>query len=89
MTVVGTSFNNTGNITCRFGHREVPGELKSSSEIHCLAPQASEAGAVDLSISLFPGLYSSPVQYLFYETPTVTSIDPESGPESGSTLLTI
>ena len=40
VTVVGSNFNNTGNITCRFGHSVVPGRLRSSSEIVCTAPPA-------------------------------------------------
>jgi len=89
VTVVGSNFNNTGNITCRFGQQEVPGRLKSSSEILCTAPPVAQPGFVDLSISLLPGLYSSPVQYLYYKTPVVDSIVPVCGPEAGYTQITV
>lgn len=69
VTVMGTSFNKTGKITCRFGVVEVAAELRSGSEIRCVAPPGLQPGPVQLSISLLPGLYSSPVQYLYYETP--------------------
>lgn len=49
----------------------------------------SNPGFVDLEISLYPGLYSSPVQYLYYKNPIIASIAPVSGPESGFTQLTI
>jgi len=40
-------------------------------------------------ISLIPGLYSSPVQYLYYKNPVVTSVVPPSGPEKGFTQLVV
>ena len=40
-----------------------------------------------LTISLYPGLYSSPVDYLYYQTPVVTEVVPPSGPVSGFTQL--
>jgi hypothetical protein len=69
VTVVGTNFTNTGNITCKFGKKEVPGRYKSSSEIICVSPPSEnlQPGFVDLSISMYKGLYSSPVQFLYYK----------------------
>jgi len=66
VTVVGSNFKSNANITCRFGQREVPGKWRSSSEIICPAPPAAGPGLVDLSISLLPGLFSSPIPYLYY-----------------------
>jgi len=85
VVVVGSNFNNTGNITCKFGKNEVKGTLLSSSEIQCYSPPVKNPGFVDLAISLYPGLYSSPVQYLYYQNPIVTSIYPTSGPFTGYT----
>jgi hypothetical protein len=87
--VVGSNFNNTGNITCRFGKREVPAKFVSSSEIACKSPSVPNPGIVELEISLYPGLYSSPVQYLYYKNPTVESIAPTCGPSSGYTQITV
>jgi hypothetical protein len=67
----------------------VPGKLLSSSEILCTAPQTLKPGPVDLSVSLLPGLYSSPVTYLYYMTPVVLKVDPPSGPEYGFTQLVV
>jgi hypothetical protein len=44
-----------------------------------------EPGLVDLTISLYPGLYSSPVDFLYYKNPVVESLAPTSGPEEGLT----
>ena len=54
-----------------------------------MAPAVAEPGYVDLTISLIPGLYSSPVQYLYYKNPVVTSVVPPSGPEAGFTQLVV
>jgi hypothetical protein len=40
---------------------------------------------LDLMISLYPGLYSTPVKYLYYQNPTIAEINPKSGPLSGFT----
>lgn len=45
---MGTNFTDTGNITCRFGTKSVPGKFKSSSEIVCVSPPVDNAGYVDL-----------------------------------------
>jgi hypothetical protein len=89
VTVIGSNFTDSKNITCKFGYKEVPAKFKSSSEITCVAPTQLGAGYVNLAISFIPGLYSSPVLYLYYQTPTVSSISPISGPDTGLTQLTV
>lgn len=44
---------------------------------------------MDLSISMYEGLDSSPVQYLYYNTPEVVSILPTSGPDYGFTQIAV
>lgn len=44
---------------------------------------------MELAVSLLPGLYSTPVAYLYYETPKVAAIAPPCGPEAGFTQLTV
>jgi hypothetical protein len=85
VTVMGTNFNATKNITCKFGHIEVSAVMKSSSEIKCTSPKYLEPGTVELSVSLLPGLFSTPVSFLYYETPVVNEIYPPCGPFSGFT----
>jgi hypothetical protein len=85
VTVIGTNFTDTGNITCKFGHKVVPARYKSNSEIVCSSPPVDEPGYVDLSISMYEGLDSSAVDYLYYNTPQVSNILPVSGPDYGYT----
>lgn len=86
---MGTNLNHTEQVTCRFGHIEVPARLKSTSEIQCTVPAAAAPGTVELAVSLLPGLYSTPVSYLYYETPKVAAISPPCGPEAGFTQLKV
>lgn len=46
-------------------------------------------GPVELAISMLPGLFSSPVTFVYYETPVVEAISPPSGPMSGFTQLIV
>ena len=66
MKVVGSNFTNTGNITCKFGSKQVSGKYLSSSEILCKAPPVGQPGVVDLTVSMYAGLDSAPVDFLFY-----------------------
>lgn len=59
----------------------------SSSEIGCVSPKVPSPGYVDLMIALYPGLYSSPVEFLYYQKPEVYGVDPASGPEMGYSQL--
>lgn len=87
--VIGTNFTNTGNITCKFGKKTVPAKYISSSEVSCLTPVMSEPGIVDLTISMYGGLDSSPVKYLYYNTPVIQTILPISGPDYGYTQIAV
>jgi hypothetical protein len=71
VVVVGSNFTDTGNITCKFGKQVVPAKYVSSSEIGCTSPPVPEPGYVDLTISMYDGLDSSPVKYLYYKTPVI------------------
>jgi hypothetical protein len=42
-------------------------------------------GYVDLTISMYNGLYSTPVKYLYYKNPEIAEIIPKSGPMYGFT----
>lgn len=87
--VVGTNFTNTGNITCKFGKKVVPAKYISTSEISCYSPPVPQPGWVDLTISMYDGLDSSPVKYLYYNTPQIQSILPVSGPDYGYTQIAV
>lgn len=83
--VVGSNFEDTGEIMCDFGHGQVEGKFISTSEIECISVEAPHPGYVPLKIALRKGLWSSPFKYLYYETPVITNAEPTCGPEEGYT----
>ena len=87
--VIGSNFNDTGEIRCRFGDKTVKGVFLNINEIKCVSPAVESPGYVDLSISLVEDNFGQAVKYLYYATPQVTSIYPKCGPTSGYTQLTV
>lgn len=67
----------------------MPGTFKSASEIECNSPKFHTAGYVDLKITLKANLWSSAIQYLYYEAPTISSIEPTCGPVEGYTQISV
>ena len=90
VTVSGTNFENTGTIKCMFNDTfVVNATFTLFGTIQCLVPPALKPGFVDLKVALKPDMWSSPVKYLYYMSPTVTSIGPSCGPDTGFTQIQI
>ncbi len=58
-------------------------------QVLCLAPSFEKPGFITLSISVHPELWSAPVKYLYYKTPTVEVIEPLQGPDFGFTQIEV
>ncbi|CAM9095296.1 unnamed protein product [Chrysoparadoxa australica] len=90
ITVMGTSIQTTGSdsATCRFGHTTVPARLHPPSTIECAAPPATEAGSVQVSVSL-GGANFAPLEGTFtYEHALqLIQVHPSVGGSTG--MLTI
>ena len=90
VTVIGSNFTDTGEISCKFGKKNATFvKYKSSSEIICTSPEVPNPGYVELTIALRPGLDSEPVQFYYYNNPEVTGISPTSGPDYGFTQIAV
>lgn len=61
----------------------------SDSEIDCVSPPADKAGYVKLRIALRKNLRSSPIKYLYYDSPQMLAAGPTCGPEGGFTQIEI
>lgn len=85
VTVTGSNFKDSKDITCKFGSKVVPGKFINVNEIQCVSPPVDNPGLVDLSVSLESDHYGQPVKYLYYATPIVESISPICGPTTGYT----
>ena len=55
---VGSNFQETKNMRCKFNTTVVPGKFLSSSEIECMAPPSLSPGFVPFSIALELDLFS-------------------------------
>eukprot|EP00003_Mantamonas_plastica_P005611 TRINITY_DN1453_c0_g1_i3.p1 TRINITY_DN1453_c0_g1~~TRINITY_DN1453_c0_g1_i3.p1 ORF type:complete len:480 (-),score=136.35 TRINITY_DN1453_c0_g1_i3:42-1391(-) len=90
VSVAGTGFINTGQIRVKFGSSEVTGTFVTSTRVTCTAPSQA-AGSYAVTVSLNGGLQYSGSNgvSLVASTPTVTSVSPVSGPQSGGSQLTI
>lgn len=89
ITVSGTGFSKTSTIMCKVGGKEVPGRYINAQQIVCEAPKGEKPGYVPLQIAVQPGLWSSAVKYLYYETPVAASISPNCGPDFGYTQIEV
>ena len=85
----GTNFEESDELKASFNGHVVPAFLSNAGEIILHAPPGQEPGYVDLRISLKDGLWSSPVKYLYYETPEIHSIEPTCGPDFGYTQIAV
>lgn len=90
--VFGTEFKHDRKIICIFGEKRTRGKFVSFSQVECLAPAATLPGSVKLSIT-YAGdgdkFKSEQVDYLYYETPVLSQIEPSCGPVRGGTQITI
>lgn len=85
VVLIGSNFRDTGNITCKFDETVIQGIYVSETEIDCISPPHDKPGFVPLSVSLEREMYSSPLQYLYYDKPVIYSIGPTCGPDYGFT----
>jgi len=66
----------------------VRGKFNTPTEIECNSPQVVSPGAVRLYITYLgdgQNFQSSSVNYLYYESPVITSVSPACGPHTGFT----
>ena len=84
---VGANFRNSTYIKCKFDDIVVDGEYIDHSHIKCVSPPYPHPAKVPFAIAFEPDEFSSgtTVEYTYYETPVVTSIEPICGPQRGFT----
>lgn len=85
----GTNFEERAQIKCSFNDTEVAGKFVSASEIHCHSPPSLSIGYVDLKVAFEDDMWSTPVKYLYYDTPKVKALVPSCGPEEGYTQIAV
>ena len=88
VSVIGTSFVNTGEITVKFGAIAVNGTFVSATVITATAP-AQSAATVTVAVALNGVNYVSGPDFLYYSVSQTASLSPPSGPIVGGTYLTV
>jgi hypothetical protein len=92
--ILGSNFgyDATRKVLCRFGSLPYSeGVHLSKTSVECTAP-ASSRGPTTVSLSFDGGLsFISAVSavYSYWDVPVINRIDPNSGPESGGTVITV
>ena len=91
VTVIGSNFENTGYVKCKFGKNIVNGYYINQNEIKCISPTVLKPEKIPLSIAIRPDEFSSGIStiYRYYDDPIVDSIEPACGPEKGLTQITV
>lgn len=89
--IIGSNFENTGFVMCKFGSIYVKGEYMDQNELRCIAPPVEKPGYVNLFVAIRPDEFSSGLntRYLYYDTPIIDRIEPMCGPEKGYTQITV
>ena len=75
--------------TCRFGKVVVPAVLHTTALVSCMAPNVTEAGPVDLAVSLNAQDYSSGGDQFCFINVTGAVVEPSEAPLAGGTRLLI
>jgi IPT/TIG domain len=93
--IVGKNLATATNV--RFGDTSVPFSIVSSTHIKTASPIAMTLGTIDVTVTtpegtspyLCPTKCKGEMPKYIYEAPTVTSVTPSEGPESGGTEITV
>lgn len=96
VTLYGSWFINYESVDCtprcRFGKTVVPGEFITTVQVKCISPPQplDEQSLVEVEIS-FNGQdwTQSHLKYVYFRTPVIYSINPNSGPSTGGTMIAI
>ncbi|MHC4942090.1 MAG: IPT/TIG domain-containing protein [Planctomycetota bacterium] len=89
VTISGTAFTPTPDMTVSFGGTAATGiVVVDSTTITCNTP-AHAAGAVDVTVSNINGSDTLTGGFTYHNAPGLTSISPDNGPQTGGTAVTL
>ena len=86
VTIDGTNLSGASSVT--FGGAAATITANTSSQITVTTP-AGAAGAVDVVVTTVGGSATLPNSYTYVAPPTLTSLNPTTGPTAGGTTVTI
>jgi len=89
VTISGSGFTNTADTTVTIGGASALNMAVVDDEtITCETP-AHAAGAVDVVVSNSNGSDTEPGGFVYYDTPVLSAVNPENGPETGGNSVTL
>lgn len=92
VNIFASEFKKNKHILCVFDGVKTRAKLISPSEIECVSPPRPSPGPVPVYVTYEEDgekSKSTALQYLYYETPEVHSIEPPCGPTYGFTQITV
>ena len=73
-------------LRCGFGPKEVEAEFIDEGYIRCVSPPSDVVDApMPLAVTLNSQQFSNPIDYWYYELPSIFMLDPPRGPDTGGT----
>ncbi len=89
VTISGSGFTNTADTTVTFGGSSAVNMAVVDDEtITCETP-VHATGAVDVVMSNSNGSDRSPNGFVYYDTPALSNVNPENGPEAGGNTVAL
>ena len=91
VSITGAGFECHPKCYCKFGSVQIEAGLLNSSMLRCKSPEAvGDQNDVPVLVSLNGADFvGAPDLFAYYETPSVTSIFPYNGPETGNTRIKV
>lgn len=87
--LVGSGFQPSDDLTCRFGEQTLPGTAVNRTHVRCLAPSIGR-GTVQVAVAVNEcGFSTEAVSFTFDTKEIIRQISPEEGSVHGGTALTI
>ena len=90
--IYAAEFKRNKHILCDFDGVKVRAKLINPQEIECVSPKWPKAGIVPVAVSYEEDgnkSKSTPLPFLYYDSPEVHSISPSCGPNYGYTQITV
>jgi hypothetical protein len=91
VSVIGSNFEDTGIVLCKFGDILTKGSYLNENELKCISPRVEKPKKVALTVAIRDDEFSSGMNtvYRYYADPVIDTIEPSCGPERGFTQITI
>ncbi|RKN12025.1 IPT/TIG domain-containing protein [Streptomyces radicis] len=86
VTITGTGLTTASSVS--FGASTAVPTVVNDGQLTVVVPAGAAAGPVGVSVTTAGGVHNG-VTYVYVDGPTITDVDPASGPTSGGTAVTI